>query len=123
MAPKSTRESPPQLATENRTVTDLRVRVQREMRRVEGHLALDQASQLAKARTEDTGLAIPKDPVVHDEEVGARGNRSLDDRFASIDRHSDALHFRRAFHLKAIVGSRIVGEGPYVQVLVEILQE
>ena len=72
-------------------VAEVGVAVQREVRDVQRDVALDQRLDPVVRPPGDAVEAPPRDPVVNDEDVGARVGRGLDRRLGGVDRDGDAL--------------------------------
>ena len=83
-------------------VPHLRVSVQREVRRVEGDICLNERAHAPVSRSAKTNLLTPEKPVVNDQQITAllcgRQNRVQ----AGIHGQADTLDGSAAFHLEAV---------------------
>src|SRR6185312_5466837 len=83
-------------------VAELGVRVQRQMRGVERDAPIEQRANAAQVRTAQWLYAAPEEPVMCEQQVGARVHGTLNRSLAYIDGGGDLHDLVSRLHLDAV---------------------
>ncbi|MCG3119596.1 MAG: hypothetical protein ALAOOOJD_02034 [bacterium] len=118
MIAESGRRLEPQTPRQHRVVADFGVGVERQMRAVQIELGFDQFFHPAKMRADNFFRLLPKQAVVHEQQIEVPGGCCRDSFLAGIDRGRYALNFFPSLYLQTVL--RIVGKLADLQVRVEI---
>src|SRR5688572_6321718 len=96
------------------------MRIEREVRRVHGHVVRDEQPHAVVQRADHTLRAAPEHSVVHDQQVGLGLNHLLDYAPRNVDRRRDASDRSAVRQLYPVQGAGIVGNGRSIEKRVEV---
>src|SRR5664279_1951203 len=109
-----------QLASEQHVVTDLRMGVERQMRRVQPHSRCEQRVDASIVRAAQRLRPSPEEAVMHEEQIRACVERAPNRSLSHIDRGGNLYDLRLRFHLYAVDRLGIVRNTGRVEQRVEL---
>jgi hypothetical protein len=99
------------------------VGVEGEVAAIKGSTALDERPKLPETRANHASTAFPKEPVMHQQEVGLPFHGGEDSGLARVYSDSQTLDFRRPGDLKAVLSQSVIRKTFYIKVFLEILEQ